>query len=285
MCYDTVMKNNLIAKILLVVLVLLFLYAPIAVIIAQSFNASRYRGNWTGFTLDWYASLFTDEEILEAFFNTLVIGFLSAGIATAIGLVTCLAVAGFTRTGRIASTGVANISMLNADIVTGISLMLLFMGMGMKFGFGTVLLSHIIFNVPYAMLNILPGVMAMDKSTYESAMDLGAHPVRAFFDVVLPGLVPGIVSGFLMSFTMSADDFIITHFTRGAGVDTLPTKIYSELKIGIHPEMYALMTLMTIALVLLFMLVKLNRRAAMKNTYTTLRHRDVNKQEHLGVIG
>ncbi len=267
-----------------IVLVLGFLYAPIAVIIAQSFNASRYRGNWTGFTLEWYGSLFTDEGILEAFLNTLVIGLLSASIATLIGLVTCLAVAGFSRKGRIASSGVANISMLNADIVTGISLMLLFMGMGMKFGFGTVLLSHIIFNVPYAMLNILPGVMAMDKSTYESALDLGAHPVRAFFDVVLPGLFPGIVSGFLMSFTMSADDFIITHFTRGAGVDTLPTKIYSELKIGIHPEMYALMTLMTIALIVLFLLVRLNRRAAMRNENNAFKTARVKKPEHLGVI-
>lgn len=250
-----------------IVLVLMFLYAPIAVIIAQSFNSSRYRGNWSGFTVGWYISLFEDEGILEAFGNTLIIGILSALIATVIGLITCLAVAELSSGKRIAATGIANISMLNADIVTGISLMLLFMGMGLRFGFGTVLLSHIIFNVPYTMMSIMPGVLAMDKSTYESALDLGADPLRAFFDVVLPGLMPGIISGFLMAFTMSADDFIITHFTKGAGVDTLPTKVYSELKIGIHPEMYALMTLMTLALAVLFMLVRLNRRVAAKNVY------------------
>lgn len=242
------------------VLILVFLYAPIAVMVAQSFNASRYRGHWTGFTLSWYASLFESEEILEAFGNTMVIGLISAAVATLIGLVTCLAAAQMKRRGRLAVTGVANISMLNADIVTGISLMMLFLAMGLRFGFGTVLLSHIIFNIPYAILNILPGVMAMDKASYESALDLGATPFRAFMHVTVPEILPGVISGFLMAFTMSADDFIITHFAKGPGVDTLPTKIYSELKLGVKPEMYALTTLMTGALMLLLVLLRINRK-------------------------
>ena len=139
-------------------------------------------------------------------------------------------------------------------------LMMLFLAFGLRFGFGTVLLSHIIFNVPYARLNILPGVMAMDKASYESALDLGATPFRAFMHVTVPEIMPGVISGFLMAFTMSADDFIITHFTKGPGVDTLPTKIYAELKIGIKPEMYALTTLMTGALVLLMILLQINRK-------------------------
>ena len=242
------------------VLVLVFLYAPIAVLIAQSFNASRYRGHWTGFTLQWYKSLFESEEILEAFWNTMLIALLSSLAATLIGIITCLAIAGMKKRSRLTVTGIANISMLNADIVTGISLMMLFLAMGLRFGFGTVLLSHIIFNIPYALLNILPGVMAMDKSCYESAMDLGATPFKAFMHVTVPEIMPGVISGFLMAFTMSADDFIITHFAKGPGVDTLPTKIYSELKLGIKPEMYALTTLMTGALILLLVLLKINRR-------------------------
>ena len=240
--------------------VLVFLYAPIAVLIAQSFNASRYRGHWTGFTLHWYSALFENEEILEAFGNTMLIAFISSVAATLIAIVTCLAAAAMKKRGRLIVTGTANISMLNADIVTGISLMMLFLAFGLRFGFGTVLLSHIIFNVPYALLNILPGVMAMDKASYESALDLGATPFRAFMHVTVPEILPGVISGFLMAFTMSADDFIITHFTKGPGVDTLPTKIYAELKIGIKPEMYALTTLMTGALVLLMILLQINRK-------------------------
>lgn len=246
-------------------LVFAFLYAPILVLVAQSFNSSKYRGNWSHFTLKWYGELFENEGILSAFVNTMTIGFISAAAATVIGLVTCMALAGMRYRKQAFFLNVSNISMLNADIVTGISLMLLFLSFGIRFGYGSVLLSHIIFNVPYAILNIMPGVNALDKSVYESALDLGAPPVKAFFHVVLPELMPSVISGFLMALTMSMDDFIITHFTKGAGVDTLPTKIYAELKLGIRPEMYALTTLMTLALLLLFALWRMNR-SRMKNT-------------------
>ena len=248
-------------KTIYLAIIFLFLYAPIGVIIAQSFNESRYRGNWTGFTFHWYAELFQKEEILDALTNTVTIGILSAIIATLLGLITCLALREFSKKWRALFMSVANIPILNADIVTGISLMLLFLGMGMKLGYGSILLAHVVFNVPYVMLCIMPQLMALDKSFYEAALDLGASPIKAFTSVVLPELRHSIFAGFLLAFTMSADDFIITYFTRGAGVDTLPTEIYSELKLGIHPEMYALTTLVFFAvLIFVILFATINRK-------------------------
>ena len=241
-------------------IIFLFLYAPIGVLIAQSFNASRYRGNWTGFTLEWYSALFEKEKILEALSNTISIGILSALIATILALVTCLALREVGKKWRAMFMSVANIPILNADIVTGISLMLLFLGMGIRLGYGSILLAHVVFNVPYVMLCIMPQLVALDKSFYEAALDLGASPLKAFTSVVLPELRPSIFAGFLLAFTMSADDFIITYFTRGAGVDTLPTEIYSELKLGIHPEMYALSTLVFFAVLIFVILFAMNRK-------------------------
>lgn len=241
-------------------IIFLFLYAPIAVLIAQSFNASRYRGHWTGLTLDWYTKLFNDDRIVNALSNTLSIGLLSASIATILGLITCVAMKEFSRKWRATFMSVTNIPILNADIVTGISLMLLFLGIGLKLGYVSILLAHIVFNVPYVILCIMPQLMTLDKSFYEAALDLGASPFKAFTGVVLPELRPSIFAGFLLAFTMSADDFIITHFTKGAGVDTLTTAIYAELKIGIHPEMYALSTLVFVFVLIFVMLFAINRR-------------------------
>ena len=247
-------------KIIYLAIIFLFLYAPIGVLIAQSFNESRYRGHWTGFTLQWYQELFQKEEILDALSNTVSIGVLSALIATILGLVTCLALREVGKKWRAMFMSVANIPILNADIVTGISLMLLFLGMGMRLGYGSILLAHVVFNVPYVMLCIMPQLLALDKSFYEAALDLGASPFKAFTSVVLPELRQSIFAGFLLAFTMSADDFIITYFTRGAGVDTLPTEIYSELKLGIHPEMYALSTLVFLTVLIFVVLFAMNRK-------------------------
>ena len=243
-----------------IALILLFLYAPAAVILVQSFNASRYRGTWAGFTGDWYLSLLEDEGILTAFRNSLVIGVLSAVIATCIALMACMALQQMRRRHRTALLNIANIPLLNADIVTGISFMLLFLSFGLRFGFGSVLIAHITFNIPYAILCIMPRLNSFNQSYYEAAIDLGASGTQAFFQVVLPDLRPGIIAGLLLSFTMSLDDFVITHFTRGSGFDTLPTKIYAELKLGIHPEMYALFTLFFGAILLLVLLLNLNKK-------------------------
>lgn len=161
--------------------------------------------------------------------------------------------------------GVTNIPMLNADIVTGISLMLLFLSFGIRFGFGTILLSHITFNIPYVILSVMPRMRNLNPHTYEAALDLGASPVYAFFKVTFPDLLPGILSGFLMAFTMSLDDFIITHFTKGAGIDTLSTKIYTEVRKGIKPEMYALSTLIFVTVLLLLALVNRPAKEDIKN--------------------
>lgn len=245
-------------------IIFLFLYAPIGVLIAQSFNASRYRGHWTGVTLDWYVKLFNDSKLADAISNTLTIGLLSAGIATILGLITCVAMKELGRRWRAIFMSVTNIPILNADIVTGISLMLLFMGLGLKLGYVSILLAHIVFNVPYVILCIMPQLMALDKSFYEAALDLGASPFKAFTSVILPELRPSIFAGFLLAFTMSADDFIITHFTKGAGVDTLTTAIYAQLKLGVHPEIYALSTLVFFFVLIFVLLFSINRRKLKK---------------------
>ena len=150
--------------------------------------------------------------------------------------------------------GITNIPMLNADIVTGISLMLAFIAFGISLGFKTILIAHITFNIPYVILSVMPKLKQTSKSTYEAAMDLGATPIYAFFKVVFPDILPGVLSGFLLAFTMSLDDFIITHFTRGAGINTLSTLIYSEVRRGIRPSMYALSSIIFSAVLILLII-------------------------------
>lgn len=235
-------------------LIFIFLYAPIVTLMVLSFNSSRSRAKWGGFTFKWYQELFHNDVILAALRNTLLIALLSSLIATLIGTIACMSMQAMKRRTRAVIMGITNIPMLNAEIVTGISLMLLFITLGVKFGFLTILLAHITFNIPYVILSVMPRFKQLNPSTYEAALDLGASPLRAFFTVVFPDILPGVVSGFLMAFTMSLDDFIITHFTKGPGIDTLSTKIYSEVKKGIKPEMYALSAIIfTAVLVLLFL--------------------------------
>lgn len=241
-------------------LVVLFLYAPILVLIVLSFNQSKSRSKWGGFTTKWYSSLVTNETILDALENTLAIALLSALIATVIGTLASIGISHMKKIPRTILVGITNIPMLNADIVTGISLMLLFLALNYHLGFSSVLMAHITFNIPYVVLSVLPKLQQTNRNTYEAAMDLGATPVRAFFSVVLPDISPGILSGFLLAFTMSLDDFVITHFTRGAATNTLSTMIYSETRKGVKPEMYALSALLFLSV--LFLLAIINRRNA-----------------------
>ena len=236
-------------------LIFLFLYAPMFTLIVLSFNKSKSRAKWGGFTFQWYGKLFGNSMVMQALINTLLIAFLSALIACVIGTIASLAINKMGIVMKSTLMGVTNIPMLNADIVTGISLMLLFLFFRFKFGFTTILLSHITFNIPYVILSVLPRFKKMNPSNYEAALDLGATPVYAFFKVILPDIWPGLLSGFLMAFTMSLDDFIITHFTKGPGVDTLSTKIYAQVKKGIDPEMYALSTLIFLSVLVLLILV------------------------------
>ena len=234
-------------------IILIFMYAPILTLIVLSFNKSKSRSHWAGFTFNWYIRLFKDSEILNALANTLVIALIATIVATIIGTVTTVALVGLNRRTRAVIMGVTNIPMINADIVTGISLMLLFRVLHFQSGFITVLIAHITFNIPYVMLSVMPRMKTISPNVYEAALDLGAEPWFAFRKTVLPDLMPAVFSGALMAFTMSIDDFIITYFTKGSGFDTLSTKIYNSVKRGIQPEIYALSAIIFIVvLVLLF---------------------------------
>lgn len=236
------------------VLILVFLYAPIATMAVLSFNSSKSRTQWGGFTTRWYTELFSSSTIMTALYNTLLIAFLSSIIAVIIGTAAAIAINNMKRVPRTIVMGITNIPMLNADIVTGISLMLAFIAFGISLGFKTILIAHITFNIPYVILSVMPKLKQTDKSTYEAAMDLGATPVYAFFKVVFPDILPGVLSGFLLAFTMSLDDFIITHFTRGAGINTLSTLIYSEVRRGIKPSMYTLSTIIFLTVLILLLI-------------------------------
>ncbi len=252
------------ARKIYIALIFLFLYAPIVTLIVLSFNASRTRAKWGGFTFKWYAELFDNAVIMQALWNTLSIALLSALAATLIGTITCIAMQKMKRRNRTILMGITNIPMLNAEIVTGISLMLLFISLGIKFGFLTILLAHITFNIPYVILSVMPRVRQLNPHTYEAALDLGATHLQAFFKVIFPDILPGVLSGFLMAFTMSLDDFIITHFTKGPGIDTLSTKIYTEVKKGIKPEMYALSAIIFVSVLILLILVNHSPRGRKK---------------------
>lgn len=246
-----------------IILIFIFLYAPIATLVVLSFNESKSRARWGGFTTKWYVEMFQNEAIMNALYTTLIIAFVSALAATVLGTMASIAMNSMKKLPRTILMGITNIPMLNADIVTGISLMLLFLACRYALGFTSVLLAHITFNIPYVILSVLPKLRQTNKSTYEAALDLGASNLYAFYKVILPDIFPGILSGFLLSFTMSLDDFVITHFTRGAGVDTLSTKIYAEVRKGIKPEMYALSTLLFLSVLILLIII--NRKPKHKN--------------------
>lgn len=235
-------------------LIFLFLYLPIAVLIVLSFNNSKSRVYWGGFTLKWYQKMITSPTIMKAFGTTIIISLASALIATLLGTLAALGINAMKKRNQAIMLGATNIPMLNADIVTGISMMLLFVRFT-RLGMGTVLIAHITFNIPYVILNVLPKLRQTSKYTYEAALDLGATPLYAFFKITWPQLRPGVLSGFLMAMTMSLDDFSITYFTKGAGINTLSTMIYTNMRKGINPEMYALSTILFMAALILLLLM------------------------------
>ena len=266
-------------------LILLFLYIPIVTMIVLSFNNTKSRTVWGGFTTRWYTQMFQN-----ALNNTLLIAFASALIATVIGTIAAIGINSMKRIPRTIVMGINNIPMLNSDIVTGISLMLAFIAFGISLGFKTVLIAHITFNIPYVILSVMPKLKQTNRYTYEAALDLGASPLYAFFKVVFPDIVPGILSGFLMAFTMSLDDFIITHFTRGAGMDTLSTLIYSQVRRGIQPTMYALSTLIFVAVLVLLVITNFAPEKKSTGNATvidteTIKRRKRNNQIKNGVLG
>ncbi len=234
--------------------IFLFLYLPIVVLIILSFNNSKSKVAWGGFTLKWYLNCFKSDTIMNAFFTTIQITLAAAVISTILGTMAAIGISAMKKRNRTLFLGATNIPLLNADIVTGISMMLLFAKF-IDLGFMTVLIAHITFNIPYVILNVLPKLKEANKYTYEAALDLGATPLYAFYKVIWPEIKSGVISGFIMAVTMSLDDFSITYFTKGAGVNTLSTMLYTELRKGINPELYALSTILFAAVFFLLLLM------------------------------
>ncbi len=244
-----------------IALVFLILYIPILVLILFSFNQTNNTGAFTGFSLYWYKELFQSPDTFEALKNTLILAVSASLISTVIGTAAAVGIAKMkNRILRASVTGVTNVPMMNPDIVTGISMMLLFVAVGTflglteKLSFFTMLIAHVTFCLPYVILSVLPRVKSMDKSIPEAALDLGCTPIQSFFKVELPMIMPGVVTGMIMAFTMSLDDFIISYFTNGNDFQTLPLLIYSMTKKEVKPDIYALSTLMIIAVTVLLLL-------------------------------
>lgn len=250
------MKPGKILGKIYIALIMFFLYAPIAVLVVLSFNNSRSRVVWGGFTLKWYGTLLGSNAIMEALGTTFLLAILSALISSVIGLLGALGIYAMRRREYKLMLFLTNIPMINADIVTGIALLLWFVRF-LPLGFTSVLFAHVTFNLPYVILCVLPKLKDMDIHQYEAALDLGAGEGYAFMRILMPQILPGVLSGFLMAVTLSMDDFVITYFTKGAGFNTLSTLIYGEIRKGIKPEMYALSTVLFFIVLILLILVNL----------------------------
>lgn len=246
-----------------VFLIFLFLYAPIVTLMIFSFNDSRSRGTWSGFTLKWYIQLFHDRQILSSLYYTIIVGILSAIIATIVGTAAAIGIHGWHGYKRELIMNLTYLPVLNPDIVTGIALMILFVFANFKLGLATLLLSHITFNIPYVILSVLPKLKQLDNNLYEAALDLGATPWYAFKRVILPEIMPGVVTGLILAFTLSVDDFVVSFFTTGSGVSNLSITVYSMARRGINPTINAVSTLMFITVLILLVIV--NVRVSKEN--------------------
>lgn len=240
---------------LYMVLILLFLYVPIFVLIVFSFNESKSRSVFSGFTLDWYKRLFNNRIIISSLINTIIIAFAASIISTILGTLAAIGINSMRKVPKAMVMNVTNMPIINPEIVTGVSLMLLFVffaaRMKIEFGFVTLLIAHITFDVPYVILNIMPKFRQMDPHLFEAAQDLGCSPFQSFKKIILPEIMPGIISGFLMAFTYSLDDFVISYFTSGSTSQTLPITIYSMTRRKISPEINALSTLIFLVVVII----------------------------------
>ncbi len=235
-------------------LVLMFLYVPIFVLIVFSFNETKSRSVFSGFTLDWYAKLFRNEVIISSLMNTIIIAVIASIAATLLGTLAAIGINSMRKVPKAIVMNITNMPIVNPEIVTGVSLMLLFVffaaRMNLEFGFVTLVIAHITFDVPYVILNVMPKFRQMDPNLFEAAQDLGCSPFTALRKVILPEIMPGVVSGFLMSFTFSLDDFVISYFTSGSTSQTLPITIYSMTRRKISPEINALSTLIFVVVVI-----------------------------------
>jgi len=245
-------------------LIMLFLFAPIAILLVFSFNEAKSLSVFSNFSLYWYRELFRDAETLNAVKNTVLLAFSAAAVSTVMGTAAAVGINKLrNKCLRYAMDTVTNIPMINPVIITGISLMLMFVFVGRLFGaatslsFWTMLISHVTFCLPYVILQVLPKLQQMDRALPEAAMDLGCTPLRAFFKVELPEILPGLVTGLIMAFTLSLDDFVISYFTAGNGFQTLPIRIYNMTKKTVTPKMYALATIIFFVILALLLISNL----------------------------
>ncbi|MBP5427208.1 MAG: ABC transporter permease subunit [Clostridiales bacterium] len=238
-----------------VFLIFVFLHAPIAMLIIFSFNNSKSRAHWDGFTLKWYARLLTDQAILRSLYITIVLAILASIIATIFGTIAAIGIYKMRSLAAVIVTNLTYVPILNPDIVTGISLMLLFISIKFPLGFFSLLISHITFSLPFVIISVLPKLRELNPQLLDAALDLGASPAYAYRNVILPQISQGIVTGFLLSFTMSIDDFVISFFNTGAGISNLAITIYSMARRGINPKINALLTLVFTTVILLTLVV------------------------------
>ncbi len=256
-------------------LMLLFLYAPIAVLMVFSFNDSKTMGNWKGFSLRWYEALLSDATLMNALWVTLSVAIISATVATVIGTFAAIGLHSMKKAPRAVVENISQVPVVNPDLVTGISFMMLFAFIGITGGYTRMLIAHITFNIPYVIFSVLPKLRQSSNSLYEAAMDLGCTPWMALRKVVIPDIMPGIVSGFILAFTMSLDDFVVSWFATD-GIQNLSIYIYSIARRGISPKINALSTLMFVAVVTLLLIVNLKsireeRAASIQNKKLTAR--------------
>ena len=240
-----------------IVLVFIFLYAPIFVLIANSFNKSKSRTVWTGFTLDWYRKLFNNDVILKSLLNTLIVAAIASIISTILGTAAAIGIYNMKKITRSLVINVTYIPIMNSEMVTGVSLMLLFVALHIDLGYMTLIFAHITFCVPYVILNVLPKLRQMNRNLYDAALDLGCSPMQAFRHVVIPEIMPCIVTGFLMSITYSIDDFVISYFTHGSTSQTLPITIYSMTRRKVSPEVNALSAIIFVIVLMVLLLMNI----------------------------
>ncbi len=249
-------------------LMLAFLYLPILVLILFSFNATKSHAVFSGFTFDWYRKLFQNEMIMTALGNTMIVAVVASVVATVLGTAAAIGIHKMRKVPKTIVMEVTNIPMINPEIVTGVSLMLLFVffaaRMHLEFGFATLIIAHITFDVPYVVMNVMPKLRQMDSHLYEAAQDLGCGPIRSFFKVVLPEILPGVISGFLMAFTFSLDDFVVSYFTSGATAQTLPVTIYAMTRRRVSPEINALSTIIFVVILAVLLIKNLMENRSMK---------------------
>jgi spermidine/putrescine transport system permease protein len=225
---------------------LFLLHLPVVVLMAFSFNASRFSMEWSGFTLDWYARLMERGDILEALRASLVVALASTALASAFGTLIALALARHAFPGRRAYQGLLYLPIVTPEIVVGISLLVLFAAAGVRLGLGTITIAHVAFNISFVAVVVLARLQGMGRDLEEAAMDLGARPWTTFFRITLPQILPGVVAGALLAFTMSFDDFVITFFVAGVGSTTLPLLVYSMVRRGVEPTINAISTIILV---------------------------------------